>query len=237
MAKSRKKITKIKILLIEDNRLLREGITALINKQPDMMVVSTVGNGENIIELATKVKPDIVLLDLGLRSRNSLFIVKLIKNHFQETKIIVMDLVPLQADVFEFVQAGVSGFTLKDINVTEFLRTIRIVSKGTQVLPPHLTGSLFSQIVEHAVNGSKPSMLEESVRMTKRERQVINLIADGHTNKEIAQTLHLSTHTVKSHVHNILEKLSLSTRVQIAKHAHLSESYKTAIDTTSLLEE
>ena len=148
-----------------------------------------------------------------------------------------MDLVPLQADVFEFVQAGVSGFTLKDINVTEFLRTIRIVFKGAQVLPPHLTGSLFSQIVEYAVNGSKPTVLEESVRMTKRERQVIQLIADGSTNKEIAQKLHLSTHTVKSHVHNILEKLSLSTRVQIAKHAHLSESYKTAIDTTSLLDD
>jgi DNA-binding NarL/FixJ family response regulator len=237
MAKSPKKITKIRILLIEDNRLLREGISALINKQPDMMVVSTVGNGENILELAGKLKPNIVLLDLGLRSRNSLFLVKLIKKHFQESKIIVMDLVPLQADVFEFVQAGVSGFTLKDINITEFLRTIRMVFKGAQVLPPHLTGSLFSQIIDHAVNGSKPTVLEESVRMTKRERQVIQLIADGHTNKEIAQTLHLSTHTVKSHVHNILEKLSLSTRVQIAKHAHLSESYKTAIDTTSLLDD
>ncbi len=237
MDKSSKKITKIRILLIEDNRLLREGITALINKQPDMIVVSTVGNGENIIELAGKVKPNIVLLDLGLRSRSSLFLVKLIKKHFQETKIIVMDLIPLQEDVFEFVQAGVSGFTMKDINVTEFIRTIRIVFKGTQVLPPHLTGSLFSQIVEHAVNGYKPSMLEESVRMTKRERQVIQLIADGSSNKEIAEKLHLSTHTVKSHVHNILEKLSLNTRVQIAKHAHLSESYKTAIDTTSLLDD
>ena len=73
--------------------------------------------------------------------------------------------------------------------------------------------------------------------MTKRERQVISLIAEGHTNKEIAQKLHLSTYTVKSHVHNILEKLALSTRVQIAKHAHLSEAYKTAIDTTSLINE
>jgi DNA-binding NarL/FixJ family response regulator len=71
--------------------------------------------------------------------------------------------------------------------------------------------------------------------MTKRERQVIELIADGSTNKEIAQKLHLSTYTVKSHVHNILEKLALNTRVQIAKHHHLSESYKTEIDTTSLL--
>jgi DNA-binding NarL/FixJ family response regulator len=227
---------KIQILLIEDNRLLREGITALLKKQTDMQVVTTVGNGENILMTIGKHNPNIVLLDLGLRSQNSLKVVKLVKQNFQEPKIIVMDLVPLQADVFEFVQAGVSGFMLKDIGVKEFLKTIRSVYKGTRVLPPHLTGSLFSQIVEHAVSGSKTSILTESTRMTKRERQVIELIADGYTNKEIAQKIHLSTYTVKSHVHNILEKLALNTRVQIAKHHHLSESYKTAIDTTSLID-
>lgn len=228
---------KIRILLVEDNRLLREGISALLKKQPDMTVVTTVGNGENILALIGKLKPNIVLLDLGLRSQNSLHIVKLIKKDFSEIKIIVMDLIPLQADVFQFVQAGVSGFMLKDISVTEFLKTLRSVYDGVQILPPNLTGSLFSQIVDYAINGSKPSAIEESVRMTKREKQVIELIANGSTNKEIAQNLHLSTYTVKSHVHNILEKLALNTRVQIAKHAHLSEAYKTAIETNSILSE
>jgi len=228
---------KIRILLIEDNRLLREDISALLKKQSDMNVVSTVGNGENILALIAKLKPNIALLDLGLRSQNSLQIVKLVKKNFQETKIIVMDLFPLQADVLEFVRTGVSGFMLKDVSVTEFLKTIRSVYEGVQMLPPNLTGSLFSQIVEHAIDGTKSTILNELVRMTKRERQVIELIADGNTNKEIAQELHVSTYTVKSHVHNILEKLSLSTRIQIAKHAHLSVSYKTAIDTTSLISE
>ena len=228
---------KIRILLIEDNRLLREGIAELLKKQPDMNVVTTVGNGENILALIDKQKPNLVLLDLGLRSQNSLHIVKLVKKDYPEVKIIVMDLIPLQADIFEFVQAGVSGFMLKDISVAEFLKTIRSVMEGTQVLPPHLTGSLFSQIVEHAINGLSPGKLNESIMMTKRERQVIELIADGNTNKEIAQKLHLSTYTVKSHVHNILEKLALNTRVQIAKHAHLSDQYKTAMDTTSLIDD
>ena len=225
---------KIQILLIEDNRLLREGIASMLKKQPDMHVVATVGNGENILLMMEKHKPNILLLDLGLRSQNSLNIVKLARQHYPGTKIIVMDLIPLQADVFEFVQAGVSGFMLKNISVAEFLKTIRSVYEGDQVLPSHLTGSLFTQIVEHAVNGSKPSAIIESVRMTKRERQVIELIADGSTNKEIAQKLHLSTYTVKSHVHNILEKLTLHTRVQIAKHAHLTDSYKTETDTSPL---
>ena len=228
---------KIQILLIEDNRLLRDGIALMLKKQSDMHVVATVGNGENILLMMGKLKPNIVLLDLGLRNQNSLQIVKLTKKHFTEIKIIVMDLIPLQADILEFVQAGVSGFILKDANVAEFFKTIRSVYQGARVLPSNLTGSLFSQIVEHAINGSKPSVIDESVRLTKRERQVIELIADGATNKEIAQKLHLSTYTVKSHVHNILEKLALNTRVQIAKHVHFSDTYKAAIDTTSLINE
>ncbi|MCX6150287.1 MAG: response regulator transcription factor [Ignavibacteriales bacterium] len=228
---------KIKILLIEDNKLLRDGITSVLKKQPDMKVVATDGIAENILEIIGKLKLNIVLLDLGLRSNNSLQVVKLIKKHFQETKIIGMDLIPLQSDVFDFVQAGVSGFILKDANVNEFLKTIRSVYQDAQVLPPNLTGSLFSQIVKHAINEFKPSIIAEAVSMTKRERQVIELVADGFANKEIAQKLHLSTFTVKSHVHNILEKLSLHTRVQVAKYAHINETYKTAIDSTSLISE
>jgi DNA-binding NarL/FixJ family response regulator len=228
---------KIRILLIEDNRLLRDGIVAMLKKQSDMHVVATVGDDENILLLIGKLKPNIVLLDLGLKTQNSLQIVKLIKKHFHGIKIIVMDLMPLQADVFEFVQEGVSGFILKDATVSDFFKTIRSVFEGAQVLPPLLTGSLFSQIVENAINGSKHSAILELVRMTKRERQVMELISDGCANKEIAQKLQISTYTVKSHVHNILEKLSLHTRVQIAKHAHLSESNKSAIDTTSLKSE
>jgi DNA-binding NarL/FixJ family response regulator len=228
---------KISILVIEDNRLLRDGIAAILKKQPDMHVVATVGNGENILVMMDKLKPNIVLLDLGLRNQNSLQIVKLTKQDFPETKIIVMDLIALQADVFEFVQAGVSGFILKDASIADFLKTIRSVYQGLQVLPPNLTGSLFSQIVENAINESKPSAIVESTRMTEREKQVIALIADGSTNKEIAHKLHLSTYTVKSHVHNILEKLALHTRVQIAFQAHHSDSYKTAIDAASLINE
>ncbi|MCB0743410.1 MAG: response regulator transcription factor [Ignavibacteriae bacterium] len=230
MAKSLKKI---RILLIEDNRLLRDGIEAILKKQTDMTVVATFSNGENIRLTMKNLKPNIVILDLGLRNRNSLQIVKSLTKNFPKTKIIVMDLIPLQTDIYEYVQAGVSGFMLKDINVKEFLNTIRGVYEGVKVLPPNLTGSLFSQIVEHALNESKTPLVDDSVKMTKREKQVVELIADGFTNKEIAQQLHLSTYTVKSHVHNILEKLALNTRVQIAKHAHFSNAYKSTSDSNN----
>ncbi len=228
---------KIRILVIEDNRLLREGLTVMLNKQKDINVVETAGNGENTIAILKKHKPEVILLDLGLRQRSSLYLVKLVRKSFSQIKIIIMDLIPSQSDVLEFVQAGVSGFLLKDATINDFLKTIRSVAKGFQVLPTNLTGSLFSQIVDNALKELEPSALLDSVRMTKREKQVIELISEGYTNKEIAQKLHLSTYTVKSHVHNILEKLALNTRVQIAKYAHDSRKKNSASDDISLFED
>ena len=194
---------KLKLLLIEDNRLLREGIKVMISKQRDMQCVGSAGNGEKISDLLQKHHPDILLLDMGLRNQNSLSLVKMVRKKFQTTRVIVMDLIPAQQDVFDFVQEGVSGFILKEATVSDFLKTIRDVSKGLNVLPPNMTGSLFSQIVEHALNGTNHSTIIDSVKMTKRERQVIGLISDRCSNKEIAQELHLSPYTVKSHVHVI----------------------------------
>ena len=228
---------KISILVIEDNRLLREGIVAMLDKQRDLKVSAAFGDCTKALQFISKSKPNIVLLDLGLRNQNSLQLVKALRKNFHKIKVIVMDLVPLQEDVLIFIQAGVSGFILKDATVEDFLRTIRSVASGAKILPPHLTESLFSQIVDKAVTESNPSKIIESVRMTKRERQVIDLVADGLTNKEIAQKLHLSTYTIKSHIHNILEKLALHTRVQIANYAHISYDLITSANPISLNEE
>jgi len=228
---------KISILVIEDNRLLREGITEMIREQDDLKVVGAYGDCAKALQFVRKSQPNILLLDLGLRNQNSLNLVKVLKKDFKKIKVIVMDLVPLQEDVFVFVQAGVSGFILKEATVDDFLSAIRAVASGNKVLPPHLTESLFSQIVDKAIIELNPEKLIGSVKMTKRERQVIDLVSDGLTNKEIAQNLHLSTYTVKSHIHNILEKLALHTRVQIAKYAHTSEDYSAGVKSISLIEE
>jgi DNA-binding NarL/FixJ family response regulator len=226
---------KIRLLIIEDNRLLRDGIASMLNEQPDLHVVASVGTVDTVSQKIQRLKPSIILLDMGLRSKNSIDLIRSIKLDAPAIRIIVMDLVPAQAEILEFVKAGVSGFTLKDATVDEFLKTIRSVAKGVKVLPSNLADSLFSQIVEHAVVHSGHDKLMEAVRMTKRERQVIGLIADGMTNKEIAQQLHLSTYTIKSHVHNILEKLALHTRVQIARYAHDTDAFKTAATSVTLL--
>ena len=211
-------MSKIRVLLIEDNRLLREGITAMLNEQPDIRAVSATDNGD-ALEKAKKIKPQVVLLDLGLRNQNSLRVAELIKKEYPKAEIVVMDLIPVQAEVVEFVKAGVAGFILKDATIDDFLHTIRSVAEGKKVLPPSLTGSLFSQIVEYAIHSGKADRLMKAVKLTKREHEVVDLIARGMSNKEIAKELNIALHTVKSHVHNTLEKLALHTRLELASFA------------------
>jgi DNA-binding NarL/FixJ family response regulator len=213
----------IRILIIEDNRLLREGLTTMLDGQTDMRVVATIGSGNNVLAKANQTKPHVILLDVGLKNFNELSVVELVRKNLPEAKVIGMGFIPSQSDILEFVEAGASGFILKDATVKEFLGTIRSVAQGVKILPPSLTDSLFSHVVKLALNkkkGQKP----EAVRMTKREREIIVLIADGLSNKEIAQRLSIATHTVKSHVHNVMEKLALHSRLQIANFLHQDES-------------
>ena len=210
---------KIRLLLIEDNRLLREGLLAMLKNQRDIKIVAASGKSENTVLKIHQLRPNVILLDLGLRSLNSLHVVELVKKEFREAKVIVMDLAPVQGDIVQFVKAGAAGFILKDATLDEFLTTIRAVAEGVKVLPPLLTESLFSQIVEQAVKGGK-TKLKAALRMTRREREVVELIGKGLSNKEIGRKLHISTHTIKSHIHNVMEKLALHTRLEVANYAY-----------------
>jgi DNA-binding NarL/FixJ family response regulator len=228
---------KIKILLIDHNKLLREGIAQILKNQNDMSVVGTHRDSKNILELIGVNKPDIVLLDLGIRSPNSLQIVRLIRRNFLEIRIIVMYLIPLQEDILGFIQEGVSGFILKDVNITEFLKTIRSVFHGAKVLPLNLIQSLFSQIVNYANTHAHPSTILKSISLTRREKQVIGFMIDGATNKEIAQLLHLSVSTIKYFVHNIFGKMAIHSRVKIIGHTNLSKPSKPTLITTSFIDD
>lgn len=207
----------ISVALIEDNLLVREGISALLGQVTDLRVVAAGASGGT--SLLRHVKPQVVLLDVGLRTGDSLRVAEKVKKEVPQSKIIVMDLLPVHEEIVEFVTAGVSGFIMKDATLEDLVNTIRTVAKGDQCLPPQLTGTLFSRIARDAVERGRPEALE-SVRMTPREREVINLIAEGLSNKEIADRLHIATYTVRSHVRNVMEKLTLHTRLQIAAYAH-----------------
>jgi len=200
----------------------------MLNEQPDIRAVSATGNGD-AREKAQVIKPQVVLLDLGLRSQNSLRIAETIRKKYPKAEIVVMDLIPAQAEIVEFVKAGVSGFILKDATIDDFLHTIRSVAKGKKVLPPPLTGSLFSHIVEYAVQSGKADRLMKAVKLTRREHEVVDLIARGMSNKEIAREINIALHTVKSHVHNTLEKLALHSRLELASFALTEGMARTSI--------
>jgi len=188
----------------------------MVNEQKDIRVVAALGDRIKVHDKIRDLKPNVLLLDLGLVNQNSLELVKSIKKKFPKLKMIVMDLLPIQSDIILFIEEGVSGFILKDATTEDFMNTIRSVAKGEKIFPSQLHGSLFSEIVDNAVNELMGSKLMESIRMTKNEKKIIRLISSGPSDKEIAKKLGLTVSIVKSHIDNILEKMSLNTHVQIA---------------------
>jgi DNA-binding NarL/FixJ family response regulator len=210
----------ISVVLIEDNRLVREGMTAMLNQTADFTVVAAGASGDPA--LLRDIKPQIILLDVGLWDDDSLRVAETVRKESPDSRVIIMDLLPIHEDIIEFVNAGVSGFILKDATFDDLVTTIRSVADGAHVLPPQMTSTLFSQIAREAVEKGRAAAID-SVRMTARESEVIGLIGEGLSNKEIAARLDIATHTVKSHVRNVMEKLALHSRLQIAAYSHRND--------------
>jgi DNA-binding NarL/FixJ family response regulator len=209
----------ISLVIIEDNRVLREGLAAMLAEVRGIKVLADGGSSRATFEAALRLNPEVALLNRGLQKQSCLQVIKKIRKELPEVRMVVMDLMPGQTDVMEFVQAGVSGFIVSNATLDDFINTIRAVANGEKVLPDPLASSLFSQIIDTAVKaGNLP--LKEAGTMTQREQEIIALIAQGLSNKDIARSLNIATHTVKSHVHNILEKLALHSRLQVAAYSH-----------------
>jgi two-component system nitrate/nitrite response regulator NarL len=207
----------ITVAVIEDNRLVREGITRMLGELTDVRVVLSASTIET--SRLREASPMVLLLDVGLEGENCLRLAEAVQRELSATHVIVMDLLPANEEVVQFVNAGVAGFILKDASVDDFVNTVRRVARGERVLPTRMTGTLFSQIARVALERGDHEALE-AVRMTLRERQVIANIAIGMSNKEIAREMNIATDTVKSHVRNVMDKLALHSRLQIAAYAH-----------------
>ena len=207
----------------------------MLKKERDINVVAASGDRANTVLKIHRLKPNVILLDLGLRSQNSLRVVESAKIEFPKTKVIVMDLAPVPADIMQYVKAGASGFVLKDTSAEDFLTTIRAVSEGKKVLLPQVSTSLFSKIIEHAVAGGE-TKLKAACRMTKRELDVITLIGGGLTNREIGQKLHISVLAVRRHLHNAMEKLVLHTRLEVSNYSFRDETIKLIAGSISMVD-
>jgi DNA-binding NarL/FixJ family response regulator len=208
------------VLVIEDNRLVRDGLATLLDAQPDFKVVAAAEDANVGLRQLRETKPHVVLVDATLGNQDSRRVVESVRNTAPEARVIVMDFLAAREDVIAFIKAGAHGFIVKDATAADVVSTIRSVAEGDDVVPDALTPTLLSHIVGQAVRPKTPVLdspsIKEGVRMTAREREVIDLVTDGLSDKEIAQRLKLAPHTVRNYVRRILEKVALHSRLQLA---------------------
>jgi len=209
----------ISLLLIDDNRLLRDGLAALLQHQPGFKVLDAAANVIEGLEKARASSPDVVLVDHELTTGDSLGLTAQVHREVPTARVIVMGLSPLRVEVADYVLAGASGFILKGASFEELSTTIRAVASGADVLPEALTNGLFSQMTRTTTPTRETQRLK-TVHLTPRECQVVELLEAGMSNKEIAIRMQVAVHTVKSHVHSVLEKLTLRSRLEVVAFTH-----------------
>ena len=212
-------MTRARILLADDHDLFREGLAGLIDAQPDLQVVGQARDGLEALDLAADLHPDLIVIDIKMPVCDGLEATRLIRAQLPDARIVVLTVHDEDEKLFEAITAGASGYILKDTNSVDFLRSVRGALDGEAALPPKLAARLLTDYARLARNAALGPSSSSSADITPRERDVLNLISTGATDKEISAQLSLSLHTVKSHVRNILTKLHAANRRQAAKLA------------------
>jgi len=208
-----------RILLVDDHELFREGLAGLINAQPDMEVVGQAGDGLEALSLALRLQPDLVVMDIKMPLCDGLEGTRLIRAELPQVPILMLTIYDEEEKLFEAVKAGANGYVLKETSSVNFLRGVRRALVGEATLPPKLATRLLKEFARLANRPAPLPADKDTPDLTHRERQVLDLIATGATDKEIAGQLSISLHTVKSHVCNILGKLHAVNRRHAARLA------------------
>jgi DNA-binding NarL/FixJ family response regulator len=208
----------IRVLVAEDQALLRAGLSGIVDTAPDLAVVGEAGDGLQAVELALSLRPDVVLMDIRMPGIDGLQATQLITAS-SPVKILILTTFDLDEYVYEALRSGASGFLLKDTPPLELLAAIRIIAAGEALLSPSITRRLIYEFARRPSPLSPPA-LPGLAGVTERERQVLLLVAEGLTNNEIAQRLHIEPGTAKTHVAHLLTKLDARDRIQLVILAH-----------------
>ncbi|MFX1671249.1 response regulator transcription factor [Paraburkholderia sp. A2WS-5] len=210
----------IRILLIDDHTLFRSGVSALLQRQPDLEVVGEASDGVEGLKRAQQHEPDVILLDLNMPGLSGLETLQLLVQDLPDAAVVMLTVSEEADELTAAMRAGASGFLLKSIDAEALVAAIRKAAAGQPVITEHMTAKLVEQMRKPAAAPSAPSAPRTSGEtLTARERDIVRELARGASNKEIARTLDLAESTVKIHVRNILRKLNLSSRVQVAVYA------------------
>ncbi|MET0488937.1 MAG: response regulator transcription factor [Acidimicrobiales bacterium] len=206
----------IRVLVVDDQELFRRDITMLLTAEPGIEVVGEAGDGLEGAALAESTAPDVVLLDVRMPRRSGIEACIDIKQAVPSAKILMLTVSDEEADLYEAVKSGASGYLLKDSSIDEVAQAVRVVADGQSLISPSMAAKLIDEFKQLA----RPEREQvPGLRLTDRELQVLRFVAKGMNNREISKQLYISENTVKNHVRNILEKLQLHSRMEAVMYA------------------
>lgn len=209
---------KKRLLLVDDHSLLREGLAGIISAQPDLQVVGQAEDGLEALVMARSLRPDLILMDIHMPSCDGLEATRLIKAELPDTIIVILTVSENEDKLFEAIRCGAQGYLLKNISSAEMLTMIRGALRGDAAISPSMAGKMLaefrrlSQVTPKYISGGPDDL-------TQREIQVLTLVAQGRSDKDISERLSISIYTVKSHLRNILAKLHVNNRRQAVREA------------------
>ena len=206
---------KIRILLVDDHTILREGIRSLLETQAEFEVVAEAGDGRQAVDLVRQLKPDVVVMDIAMPLLNGIHATEQIRRETRCTHILILSQHESEDYIRRALAAGASGFLLKDTNSNELINAIRAVHRGESILSPAVT----RLVIEDYLRWGDIRPEEASNGLTPRESEILQLIAEGNTNKQIAEILCISIKTVQAHRSNLMSKLDLHDKSELIKYA------------------
>ncbi|MPQ96570.1 response regulator [Modestobacter sp. I12A-02628] len=208
-----------RVLIADDQALVRAGFAMILGAHDDLAVVGEAGDGRQALDLAHALRPDVVLMDIRMPVLDGLAATRLLVEQLPGTRVLVLTTFDLDEHVYDAIDAGASGFLLKDVGRDELVHAVRVVARGDALLSPAVTRRLLADFVRSRPAPARPAPAAAD-GLTARERDTLALLARGMSNAEIARELVVSEHTVKTHVGNVLMKLGLRDRVHAVIHAY-----------------
>ncbi|MBD0306457.1 MAG: response regulator transcription factor, partial [Nitrospiraceae bacterium] len=206
---------RIKVLIADDHRVVREGLSAILKTKENIDVVGEAQDGQEAVEKARSLVPDVILMDVSMPRMGGVEATRVIKRELPHIGIVALTMYEEQQYIFDLVRAGATGYLLKDTDSSQIVKAIQSIYRGESLIHPSVASKILAEFSLLAQKkGKKPSWVEHD--LTEREITVLRLVADGKTNKEIANSLDLSEKTVKNHVRNIFHKLQVYDRTQAA---------------------